>query len=425
MGHKVADSGGLAGGPVAAWPDVDLGYTLPNGSSHSMVLEPMDPDPSTGYRVAEDVDGPVIVTIDRGADSENTSHLRYDEDYNGAWYEGSWPERDVVALSGNEWEKFTTGITADYAASNVTYDFTDLPLGYLPAGQLITTMDVDVPGEGIEMSSSASGEWLEYELLYQYSSRQQLPGDVGPYKVYEDSTYAQVPQQPLVKINARCVFRTTQDLTSLTFSLANGRTGWVYGSLSLGTEPLPTFDIVKDDGVEAVAAGEQTTYEVTVTNTSSSHASDILVSDTLPAELEFVSASDGGSWDSSSGTVSWTLPELAAGESRTVTITAKVKDTVSAGTEIVNVARVEAPGCGEECESTDTDNVTDPGATADADADGGDNGTSNGDADSGGNEKPKNNLADTGASGVLIVGSIATLLALAGAGIMIARRKKT
>ncbi|QIK63723.1 DUF11 domain-containing protein [Leucobacter viscericola] len=130
-------------------------------------------------------------------------------------------------------------------------------------------------------------------------------------------------------------------------------------------DETPAISIVKTDNKETVAPGEALTYTLTVTNTGTVAASDVSVTDQLPAELEFVSAGQGGTFDSATGKVSWSIPSLGAGASTTVEVTANVAATVGAGVDIANVATVDVPqGCIDdpdtdqnECESTDTDHT--------------------------------------------------------------------
>ena len=80
----------------------------------------------------------------------------------------------------------------------------------------------------------------------------------------------------------------------------------------------------KADQTTNVVPGEETTYKIVVKNTNEAiGAYGVVVTDTMPAELSFVSASDGGKH--SKGVVVW--PEigyLAPGDSVTYTVTAKV-----------------------------------------------------------------------------------------------------
>lgn len=68
--------------------------------------------------------------------------------------------------------------------------------------------------------------------------------------------------------------------------------------------------------------GQNVSYELVVRNDGPSSATNVRVTDALPAELSFVSGSAGCA--ASGQTVGCTLPSLAAGASHTFTVTARV-----------------------------------------------------------------------------------------------------
>jgi uncharacterized repeat protein (TIGR01451 family) len=121
----------------------------------------------------------------------------------------------------------------------------------------------------------------------------------------------------------------------------------------------PDVSIVKGDGVTAVAPGDTLTYTLTATNNAAWPATGVVVTDELPAPLTFVSASDGGSYDATTRTVTWNLGELAGGAARTAQVVATVGAGLQDGTQVQNSAVVTTEqGClGAGCESTDTDIV--------------------------------------------------------------------
>src|SRR5204862_6298697 len=94
---------------------------------------------------------------------------------------------------------------------------------------------------------------------------------------------------------------------------------------------------VAKTGPATVVAVNPITYTITVTNNGPSDASAVVVQDTLPAGVTFVSASNGGT--ATAGVVTWpafaTLAN-AASLSRTVTVTAPATGT------LLNVARADA-----------------------------------------------------------------------------------
>ena len=83
-----------------------------------------------------------------------------------------------------------------------------------------------------------------------------------------------------------------------------------------------------------VPAGAALTYTLSVKNLYATALNTIVVSDPLSADLEFVSASDGGTLES--GAVIWRLPSLAPGETRVLSFKASVSPSTADGAAINN-----------------------------------------------------------------------------------------
>jgi uncharacterized repeat protein (TIGR01451 family) len=104
------------------------------------------------------------------------------------------------------------------------------------------------------------------------------------------------------------------------------------------TTTAPSVDLVA--GVSAtpspVTVGENLTYTVVITNTSETAATGVTLTNQLPANVAFISASRG-SFDAASGSLTASLGAIAGGGSTTVTIVVRP---VAAGslTNVVNVA---------------------------------------------------------------------------------------
>jgi uncharacterized repeat protein (TIGR01451 family) len=64
-------------------------------------------------------------------------------------------------------------------------------------------------------------------------------------------------------------------------------------------------------------------FSLVVTNTGKGNATGLRLTDTLPEGLEFVSATDGGSFDAKTRLVHWSLDTLAASQSRSVNVRVK------------------------------------------------------------------------------------------------------
>ena len=99
----------------------------------------------------------------------------------------------------------------------------------------------------------------------------------------------------------------------------------------------PDLVVTKTDGVTSASPGDTLIYTVTISNAGAQDASGVTVTDTLPANTTFVSASDGGIF--SGGVVTWNVGGLAARTSVTRTVTVLVNSTVAAGvTSLTNTA---------------------------------------------------------------------------------------
>lgn len=117
----------------------------------------------------------------------------------------------------------------------------------------------------------------------------------------------------------------------------------------------PLLALEKTDHVGSVSVGDLTTYSITVSNELVSESiADAVVTDTLPAGLTFVSASNSGT--ASGQTVSWTIADLnpagatnsdgsdingGSGNTITLTVTARIAD--GAQDAVTNSASVSAP----------------------------------------------------------------------------------
>jgi uncharacterized repeat protein (TIGR01451 family) len=111
-----------------------------------------------------------------------------------------------------------------------------------------------------------------------------------------------------------------------------------------GTRPTV---IATDLAVEASASshtinpGGNLTYTLHVTNNGPSDSTGALVVDALPNGVSFVSATNGGTYNSGSHTVTWVLGALVRGASTSVTVTIQVNDPAPSG-RITNAVAVAA-----------------------------------------------------------------------------------
>ncbi len=107
---------------------------------------------------------------------------------------------------------------------------------------------------------------------------------------------------------------------------------------AVNANPLLSLD--KTNAVNSTAPGAALVYTLTLTNNGNQEATGILITDTLPADVTFVAASDGG-YTTSPGIVAWPAFNLAGGGvSVTRYLTVAVNPTLPAGVELlINTAQ--------------------------------------------------------------------------------------
>ncbi|MCI0157217.1 DUF11 domain-containing protein [Leifsonia shinshuensis] len=123
---------------------------------------------------------------------------------------------------------------------------------------------------------------------------------------------------------------------------------------AVDTDVVPALVLMKSNGTDVGLPDGTTAYELTVVNTSSAAAPDVVIVDSLPEELSFVAADSHGHYAPDDHEITWRLGTLAAGEQRSVRVIAWVDDRVGPGSEIVNIASVSSAGvCSDSATSAD------------------------------------------------------------------------
>jgi len=102
----------------------------------------------------------------------------------------------------------------------------------------------------------------------------------------------------------------------------------------------PSFTLTKSVTPTNAAAGATVTYTLAYANTGTANATNVTLTDTLPAHLTYTSgsASSGGTFSASA--LTWSLGTLNAGASATVTFQAVVSNGTATGTNIANTASI-------------------------------------------------------------------------------------
>ncbi|MBU0766171.1 DUF11 domain-containing protein, partial [Patescibacteria group bacterium] len=132
-----------------------------------------------------------------------------------------------------------------------------------------------------------------------------------------------------VILNAATVSASTTDPNS-----ANNASQTVQTTVQCPIEP--TFTITKTDSKTTVQVGETFSYTITVTNTSAVNATNVSVTDSLPMNTSFITASDSGTHSNS--VITWSGLNIAAGATKNLTLTVRVNDNTADGTVLTNYA---------------------------------------------------------------------------------------
>ena len=183
---------------------------------------------------------------------------------------------------------------------------------------------------GDTLMSSGYGIDLTDEGDLGLVSSDSSPGKVRLFRTDGSGTPAAVVEQEALAPAAGGVPVFDGDPITMEVVLGEGSiTGWGARQLVIG-HSTPDLEVSVVADVATAQPGDTVTYTLTVTNNGHGTARDVAVSDTLPADLTFASASDGGS--ASGQTVTWpAITTLAEGATATRTVTATVDSDASAG----------------------------------------------------------------------------------------------
>ena len=127
---------------------------------------------------------------------------------------------------------------------------------------------------------------------------------------------------------------------------------------------VPDLSVTKDDGRVDVNANENLVYTLNVQNTGNQGATGVVVRDTLPKELIFVSASHGGVYNASTHEVVWDMGTVLGATNQNLTLVVRTTGKIDAGVEnFTNQVTIEDDGNNgpdptpENNSDSDTDNI--------------------------------------------------------------------
>src|SRR5206468_3822336 len=124
-------------------------------------------------------------------------------------------------------------------------------------------------------------------------------------------------------------------ITNATFSIDSNETAPVAGTaITTTVSSSPVLTLSKTDAPDPVNAGSNITYTLSYSNTGNANASGVVITDTVPGNTTFVSATGGGTL--AAGVVTWNIGSLNAGSSSSVQLVVQVTSPLPNGTVITN-----------------------------------------------------------------------------------------
>jgi uncharacterized repeat protein (TIGR01451 family)/gliding motility-associated-like protein len=127
-------------------------------------------------------------------------------------------------------------------------------------------------------------------------------------------------------------------ISNVSFVQGNQGDGIVVSEPALVTVSSPSTFTITKEAAETVNAAERVEYKLKVINTSINTATQVVVTDTLPDGVVFVSATEGSSVIGN--IVSWSFPSLNAGGLENLSIIVKVDGSIPNGFNLKNRAAV-------------------------------------------------------------------------------------
>jgi uncharacterized repeat protein (TIGR01451 family) len=120
-----------------------------------------------------------------------------------------------------------------------------------------------------------------------------------------------------------------------TYAIDSDQTAPLAGaSVSTTVNSVPVLSVGKSGAPDPVSAGSNITYTLTYNNTGTADATGVTITDAIPANTAFVSAT--GAFSISGGVVTWTIGTLGAGVTGSVQLVVQVASPLANGTVIDN-----------------------------------------------------------------------------------------
>ncbi len=123
---------------------------------------------------------------------------------------------------------------------------------------------------------------------------------------------------------------------------------------ALASAAAPPPRLFKGDLYDPIRAGDNQRYFITVTNLRRVPITQVVLTDTLPPGLDFVSADSGGVGQWGNPIVTWNLGTVGPGEERTIRLVAHTRSSLAGGSVFTNTVVLTCAECALTGASADT-----------------------------------------------------------------------
>ena len=263
--------------------------------------------------VPAETSGTVVITVKVNAGTpdgtilENVAVMNYD-DANGNPY----PEEPGTATTTVTAPVMTFDKSADVATAN-------------PGDQITYTLSYHNTGSGTATGVVIQDTIPEHvTFISSTPSPSSISGRVYTYSIGSVAGGASGTVTIVVKVNA-FVPDGTQLVNVATFNYddANGNSYPEKSDSATTTVIAPVMTFTKTASAEYADPGDEVTYTLAYENTGTGWATGVVVTDTIPDHVTYVSSSPG--YDSVSGrTYTWNVGDVGPGDDGTITITVEI-----------------------------------------------------------------------------------------------------
>ncbi len=222
------------------------------------------------------------------------------------------------------------------AGADLTYTLNWSVSGNAPVDSLIITDPI--PANTAFVSASAGGTEAAGVVTWDLGAH--VPGDLGSVTltVHVNSPLTNGTVLP----NTAELCGTVSGIPSDKFT-AEAETGRCDSdSIQTTVTSSPIIAVVKSDTPDPVQAGAQLTYTLAWTVTGNSPVTNLVLTDPIPTNTTFVSATNGGAYDAGSNAITWSLGNHVPGDSGSVSFIVTVATPLIDDTILTNTATIDS-----------------------------------------------------------------------------------